>query len=145
MRIDAKVATIVSPVQVALNAGSNKGVKTGDLVTVYRRVDVNDPDSKQDLGAVILTKVRLTVSVVYDKFCVAETYEMVDSSAGGVWTTSILSGPVKESVTINPNDANYHTLLIAIGDPVYIEREEKPDKKATAEGAKQPPKPSPAS
>ena len=68
---DGKVATIVSPRQIAINVGANKEVKQGDLVTVYNRIDVSDPVSHEDLGDVLITKVKLRITVVYARFSVA--------------------------------------------------------------------------
>ena|SRR5256885_13854067 len=131
---DGKVATIVSPRQIAINVGANKEVKQGDLVTVYNRIDVSDPVSHEDLGDVLITKVKLRITVVYARFSVAETFEKRTTPTDSLWSAAAaLSQPaIVETVTTDPTEANYNTLLIAIGDSVFVERADQPAAKPTA-------------
>jgi len=136
MTINGKVAGIVSPTLVAINVGARDGVKVDDKVRVYRQVDVKDPDSKEELGSVVLTKVNLKITFVDDRFSVGETVDNV--SRGGL--TTIYSGSVfgesqQIAVTLSPREADSGTVLIAIGDPVFVERDEKAAPKPTAKDA----------
>jgi hypothetical protein len=125
MRIDGKVAGLVSPTQVTINAGASKGVKVGDVVTVYRKIDVQDPDSKQDLGSVALTKIKLNVSFVSERFCLADTL-FVSDSLSSLWA-GLNTPPPRMRVTTDQAQASSQVAVIAIGDPVFIESPPKPE------------------
>lgn len=70
--ITSKIAQLITATQVAFNAGSKKGVKVGDYVTLYRTVDLEDPETKEPLGTVRVPRLLLRVNLVQEKFCVAE-------------------------------------------------------------------------
>lgn len=65
-----RVATFLDEYRVALNKGSNDGIKSGTFVTV--RSEILDPDTGEFLGS--LHKGNLVVTEVYPKFSIAETY-----------------------------------------------------------------------
>lgn len=77
-RIRAKVANVISESSVALNVGSNSGVKENLTVRIMRTVKVEDPDTKEELGQVLVTKLNLRVSLVQDKLCVARVTDTQD-------------------------------------------------------------------
>ncbi len=146
MRINGKVARIVDRTMVALNIGKKQGVREGDSARVYRQVDVQDPDSHEELGTVHLTKVELRVTYVDDRFCIAET--VGTAPARGLGSLYLTFGEAQQlRVTTNPKEVDSSTVLIAIGDPVYIERDEKAAaavKRSTKDGDTRPDEPKPA-
>jgi hypothetical protein len=73
MEIDAKVAAILTPYEIALNVGSDAGVTEGCAVTAWNDVEVIDPDTKAPLGAVRLSKLQFTVNLVEPGFSTAVT------------------------------------------------------------------------
>lgn len=66
-----KVAAVLDCYSVAINAGSDAGMKAGDLVCIVSD-DVIDPETGDGLGR--YPRVRLKVTETYPNFCVAETY-----------------------------------------------------------------------
>jgi hypothetical protein len=71
MEIEAKIAAVLSETEVAVNAGTNKGVQLGDAVTFWKITEVKDPDTKEHLGSVRTPVLRMSVSVVRDLMAVA--------------------------------------------------------------------------
>jgi hypothetical protein len=71
--ISAKIASIISGVQVILNKGATDGVQVGSAVRLFRKVNVVDPDTKEPLGSTELLKAVLLVTQVEPRFCIAET------------------------------------------------------------------------
>jgi hypothetical protein len=125
---DGKVAGIVAPNMAAINVGSNQGVKVGDLVRVVREVEVEDPDSHEDLGGVVFTKVKLRVNYTDKRFSIAETVDYPNRGPlSSIYALSSITGDVETlKLTTNASSAGSGTVLIAIGDPAIVEREDKP-------------------
>lgn len=141
MTIRGKVAGLVDSTMVAINVGSKDGVRKGDEVQVYRQVNVKDPDSKEELGSVILTKVNLKVNYVDVRFSVAETVGTVSSGGiAGLYTGALFNDARQIEVTTNPESASSVRVLLAIGDPVFVEHPE-PTKPAKAATRSETPKP----
>jgi hypothetical protein len=120
----AKISAIASESQLALNTGSSAGVRKGDLVTLYRQVDVTDPDSGEELGTVSFPRLTLRVNHVQDKLSVAivTDFETVREQPFDVTSVRRL-----KRVTLDPREENKGTVLVEIGESVVIRREPKPE------------------
>lgn len=118
--LTAKVAAFVSDTLLALNAGENKGVQEGDQVIIYRKVEIEDPDSKEPLGAVRVPKLHLRVNHVQDKLCVA----MVTDREGSSSLSQVLpNAPLKQIVQeAKPSNKQPRGRLVpvALGEEVVI-------------------------
>lgn len=84
-----KVAAVIDAHTVAINAGTTAGVMAGDFLCITS--DVIDPETGDVIGS--YPNLRLKVTEVYPRFCVAETYHLVDR-------------------------ANNHTAVVNVGDDV---------------------------
>ncbi|WPH57697.1 hypothetical protein [Mycobacterium phage WXIN] len=90
----AKVAALLDSYTVAVNRGRGSGVGVGTILCIGSR-SIIDPETGADLGP--YEKLRVNVTEVHERFCVAETYRLT-------WT--------KES-----------QVEVSVGDPVYMLRE----------------------
>ena len=74
--ITGKIARILNSREVALNIGSENGVKSGMLFEVLSSngYEIPDPDTGLILGSVSAPKVSLKITRVQEKVCVASTY-----------------------------------------------------------------------
>lgn len=123
-RIEALVARVIAPHDVALNVGSAKGVRTGDKAVLYDKYDVDDPVSHERLGGVIYTRLRLEISFVSEKFSigrVTEKYQppsttvpllptMVPAPAARLYEVTQSSSAGPGEVKVMPGDKAYITL-----------------------------------
>ncbi len=124
MTVKAKVARVLSDYEVAFNVGANAGLSVGDVATVYGYVDVNDPDTKEELGRVRRPRVKLRVIEVEPGFSVGQTTEWASSSGGDQSTVFHLAlglDRVRQKVTGNPSEQNRVTVYLRAGDEVEIE------------------------
>jgi Flagellar assembly protein T, C-terminal domain len=108
--VEAKVAGVLDSSRIALNAGSEQGVSEGDSVTLWRSVEVTDPDTNEGLGVVRLDKLRLVVGEVQPRLCVAAIRLQTNFGAMAIFGPSkkISTGrktQSEDSVTVNPGDA----------------------------------------
>jgi len=137
--IEGKVAQIVSEREVALNIGTDQGVKPGMKFAILAKspLPILDPDSGRELGSVDRAKVKVKASRVEDKWCIAETYEVYEIETGGYgpdfWSVSQMFQPrrvEKRFLTLRLKDATGPPPLppeesfVEIGDRV-IELPEK--------------------
>jgi len=83
--IRGKVARILTSRQLALNVGSEAGVKIGMMFDVLdpKGDDIADPDTGELLGSVYRPKVRVEVVEVQDHLSVAQTYKKRRVNRGG--------------------------------------------------------------
>lgn len=81
-----QVAKILDCYSVALNRGSEHGVTAGEIYTIAS-TDVIDPETGENLGR--YSKLRVKVTDVYPKFCVAETYRIPMSGEDREFTVNI--------------------------------------------------------
>ncbi len=85
--ISGKVAKVFSDREVALNVGREQNVELGMLfdIMVPGDLEIMDPDTGKQLGRIdrLKAKVRVRVSSVEDKFCIAHTYRMERVNVGG--------------------------------------------------------------
>lgn len=114
MAVTAKVAEVLPPYEVVISAGSDQGVRKGDLAIIYRYLPIEDPDSGDDLGALRRRVVRLRVFDVEPRFSVARTLQPANPSTS-------LATP-RRRVTSRPSETDRYTLFVKIGDEVDISR-----------------------
>lgn len=69
--IDALIARVISGSEIAINAGANKGIEVGDSATVWRSVEIQDPQSGASLGSFQRARLQLSVYLVDELFCLA--------------------------------------------------------------------------
>lgn len=83
--IRGKVARILNSREVAINRGSKDGVREGMYFDILDPVseDIEDPDTGEVLGSISRPKVRVKVTRVEDKLCVASTYKSRKVNIGG--------------------------------------------------------------
>lgn len=129
-KIIAKVAKILDDRTLIVNAGSEKGVKLGTkfLISSSLGSEIKDPDSQEILGEVAIPKVKVMVTRVDVKYCVAETYEYQTVNEGGsmpntITLTKIFEPPklVKRYKTFEIEDSQKKAIdkeksLVKIGD-----------------------------
>ena len=83
--IRGKVARVLNSREVALNVGASEGVREGmqfDILAPEQHY-IKDPDTQEVIGSVNRPKVRVLVSVVEDRFCVAHTFRHKRVNIGG--------------------------------------------------------------
>lgn len=69
--ITAKIATVLGATSIAVNVGTKQGVADGDLVRLFNRVPVVDPDTQKSLGSIIRTLLLLRVDAPAELFSIA--------------------------------------------------------------------------
>ena len=128
--IRGKVAKILNLRDVALNIGQKQGVELGMLFDILstKGLDIEDPDTGEDLGSIELPKARVKISRVYDKVSVATTYRTERVNVGGVglnalfqppkWETRYETLKIKESFERSGEDLDEHDSYVARGDVV---------------------------
>ncbi|MFY1703539.1 hypothetical protein ACN28G_17665 [Micromonospora sp. WMMA1923] len=123
--IRAKVATIVSEHQLALNAGSDQGVELNDVVHVIREVDVDDPDSNERLGTVRIVRLRLKVNYIQNKLCVAIVTDQYGRDESGVGTIAALLAArrIRKVTSQHREGLPGEYCQISPGDTVVIKKE----------------------
>lgn len=122
--ISAKLAQIVTPTQLAFNAGTEKGVTKGDSVTLYKYVDVTDPDSGDILGTVRVPRLYLKVSFAEEKFCVADVTDTVSDSPYAILAMGRSVKKVSTTPAINHSDAG-EVVVVNIGEEAVIRHTEQ--------------------
>lgn len=83
--ITGKVARILNSREMALNVGSEHGVKEGMYFDVLDPTgeDITDPDTGEVLGSVTRPLVRVCVTKVMEKLSVASTFKRTQVNVGG--------------------------------------------------------------
>jgi len=122
--IIAKLAQVVTSAQIAINAGSAKGVKRGDRAVIFRVVNIEDPDTKEPLGSVRVPRLVFKVTSVVDNFCLAdvETVDVDNPLASNVFSAvSIGGGRVK--LTTGPA-TGLNSASVKIGEEITIQGSE---------------------
>lgn len=117
---EGKTATIVSPTQLAINVGSIQGVMVGDALIVRRTVKVTDPDSRDQLGVVHLTRLRLAVTMVSDAFAVGTVTDEIPTSIFGALDLTRTSR--LKTIVGYESQASDNAVYIQPGEPVVVTR-----------------------
>ena len=82
--IRGKVAKVLNAREIAINLGSEQGVRPGmffDVVAPYQ--DILDPDTRESLGAIERPKTRVKIIWVQEKLSLASTYRIREVNVGG--------------------------------------------------------------
>lgn len=76
MTLEGKVTNILNDRELAINLGSERAVVEGDVFEVIGEPQqVCDPDTKEPLGEVDPSRIKVRVFEVHGKFAVARTFE----------------------------------------------------------------------
>ena len=129
--IRGKVARILNSRELALNIGSDHGVKVDMRFDVLDEASENirDPDSGTVLGSVNRPKVRVKVVQVQEKISVASTYKSKRVNVGGrgslLAMANYFAPPnwIREYETLRTEESTWENLdekdsYVATGDPV---------------------------
>ena len=83
--IRGKVARVLNSREVAINKGSDDGVKIGMIFKILstKGSEIEDPDTGEPLGSVDLVKTNVKVTVVQERIAVASTYRSYRVNVGG--------------------------------------------------------------
>lgn len=84
-KLRGKVASILTDRELALNIGSDDGVRRGMRFAVLEggTREIKDPDTGESLGAIDVPKVFVKIIRVHEKFSVAATYRTRRENIGG--------------------------------------------------------------
>jgi hypothetical protein len=121
---EGKVASILSESQIAINVGSNAGVRLDDSVRVLRQVEIRDPDTNELLGSILLHVVGLKVNFVIERTATAIVVEHLVSNSASI-SSSIFGGNPLITLTTKLSEVDSQTVHIAKGQRVVIERQEQ--------------------
>jgi len=120
--VQAKLAAIVDDSRAAINIGSVAGVDKGDRVTLFRTVEVTDPDTGESLGSVDVEKLHLEVELVQEKMCVAI---VTDLFYGDDEPTDLMSNLLRpkrrKRLALNVARGDKRTVKVAIGERARVE------------------------
>jgi len=116
-----KVAKVISEHEVAFNMGGNAGIRKDDVVVLSDRVEIKDPDSGSDLGAVLVPRLRFAVTLVSEKYCLGKVTDRVGASGGSATTWSSLSAPLKR-ISDDPWAEGSDIALVKIGEQAEVRR-----------------------
>jgi len=73
-----KVANLIDTYTVALNIGKDKGVEKGMKFTILcPTLKIDDPETHEELGELTFIKARIEVTEVFDRFCLAQSFETI--------------------------------------------------------------------
>ena len=112
MSIEARIAQVISIFDVALNAGSDAGVVVNAVATIFRDVEVNDPESGEPLGVVRRPLLHFKVAEVQPKFCVATTIGAVRRTDDDNMFANVLqNSPQRLRITANEKARDWRTRL----------------------------------
>lgn len=73
MKLEAKVAQLLTETSFVINAGSSQGVTKGSQVVIWEDRNVFDPDTREPLGTVRITVAVATINEVQDRLSVAQS------------------------------------------------------------------------
>lgn len=110
--IAAKIATITSDFEVAVNAGSDAGVSSGDQFRLFRSVAIQDPDSGEELGSVRYVRATFEITIVANRYSLAKA---MDTSPGG-WANTL------KYVTAETDADPDQFIIVQVGEPGEIVR-----------------------
>ena len=128
--IRGKVARVLNSREVALNVGASHGVVEGMQFDVLdpELQNIMDPDTDEVIGSVNRPKVRIRVSIIQDRFCVAHAFRRKRVNIGGrgflldksmfeppKWVTRVESLKTSEKTW---EDLSEEDSYVKTGDPV---------------------------
>ncbi|WP_410666733.1 hypothetical protein [Amycolatopsis sp. cmx-4-68] len=117
LKIEAKVAAVVSDTHLVLNKGKRDGVTIRSRVVLMTEHTVKDPDSGEVLGHVTVPKARLQVVELQDSLTVARTE--LDSVDGT--TLAFFGSRPKLHLGTAPRPFSNSDITLQVGDVAIIE------------------------
>lgn len=96
-RIEGLVAKVLNVHELVINRGREHGVSRGTLFEILDmdNMTIVDPETGEELGAINRAKVRVKVTHIEDRLCIASTYRKVKRNEGGTgpdFAAAALSG-----------------------------------------------------
>lgn len=120
MELWAKVASVISPTQIAINVGSNKGISIKHSATIFRDVEIKDPDGGAFLGSVKVPILRLRVNTVQDKFCLATVTDLAGSDLNSPMVSFGVPGLTRTKTITQGASPDPDVVRVSIGQEVLI-------------------------
>jgi hypothetical protein len=120
-RVSGKVANVISNTLLAINIGSDKGVAEGDIAYVMRHIEIEDPDTREELGSVRVSVLNLRVNHVQPKLCTAYVVSTQDIGQ----TNPIISRQTKRIVTQRSDEKQGISVYVKVGDIAEVDTKEK--------------------
>lgn len=116
--IRGKVAQVLSQRELAMNVGSEQGVEEGMKFDVMGSADIRDPDSKELIGKIERSKLRVRVSYVQEKVAVATTFRRITNGVSFALALMPVDWRI-EHETIRASGKTWEEdSRVQIGDPV---------------------------
>lgn len=122
-KVEGKIAAILSPVKVVINKGSKDGIEDGDYFVIYSELGpFPDPDSKEDLGSTKQIWGRVLVTIVENRFCIAETETRLRNPFIESGALAALFGTTREQIRLPVNEGQIWKGLekIEVGFPARL-------------------------
>jgi hypothetical protein len=111
-----KVAKILDQHTVAITAGEADGMEKGTILGICG-VEIEDPETKEVIGK--LPTVRVKVTEVHPKFCVAETYRLSTKSLEEILSAGRASDYSQYLVDLMlDRQQGKRTVVVNVGDDV---------------------------
>lgn len=118
----AKIAGIPVESQISINMGSDGGLQLGDEVVLHKRVEVIDPESGSNLGAVVYPRLNLIINYVSGAFSVAVVKDRYFAPPDPWAKTPAVPLSKLKEVTTEPDEESLGKVLISIGEEVALYR-----------------------
>jgi hypothetical protein len=113
-QIRGRIAKVLNSRELALNIGTDDGVRVGMLFDVLnpKGEDIVDPDTGDVLGSLARPKVRIKIISVQSKLSVGSTYKKKRVNIGGVGLSGVGIGSSALAQLLNPPEyvTQYETL-----------------------------------
>jgi hypothetical protein len=124
------VAKLLNIRLLVINIGSNQGVTEGMEFDVLNRNagEVVDPDTNQVLGVVVLRKLQVSITAVFDEFAVAEVKGGRGGGLFAPWLLGTEGASLKRSSNPEVEEIDEKDSIVKLGDEVV---EVPKDSKAT--------------
>jgi hypothetical protein len=112
--VSAAVAKILTAYSVALNRGSAHGVVLEDKVTLWREEEIVDPDNGETLGNARVLNIRMRVTELQEKFCIASVPRETNALFANLPFT------VTRRKIASPSSGAGDDAVVRVGDPATI-------------------------
>lgn len=112
--VPAAVAKILTVYSVALNRGSADGVGLQDKVTLWREEEIVDPENGATLGSARVLNIRMRVTEVQEKFCIASVPRETNTLFANLPFT------VTRRKIASPSSGTGDDAVVRVADPATI-------------------------
>lgn len=135
-RIEGLVAGVLTARDLAINVGSDAGVREGMKFRVMSDapIDIRDPETDEVLGTFPREKVRVRATEVNPRFSVCRTYRVFRTGGGMLGRLAFMKSPPRQyPETLKAEDSEYLPELpeeesfVKKGDRVFQIMEEEDD------------------